>query len=74
MVVVNSGESYIGAEIRAWCESARNRDAKIVFVKYYSGNRQPNDQEFYFVEKENDDAYSYRVRRDLIKSPRMYSN
>lgn len=74
MVVVNSGESYIGTEIRAWCENTRSRDARIVFAKYYSRKRQPNDQEFYFVEKESEEMSGYRVRRDLIKSPRTYSN
>lgn len=74
MVVVNSGESYIGAEIRAWCKTSKDRDAKVVAEKYYSRTWQPSDQKFYFVEKEDEKASGYRVRRDLIKSPRMYSN
>lgn len=74
MVVVNSGESYIGTEIRAWCTNSKEKDATIIEAKYYSKSWQPNDRAFYFVEKESEKASDYRVRRDLIKSPRTYSN
>lgn len=74
MVVVNSGESYIGSEIREWCRASEDRAARIVWVKYYSGSIQPNDKTFYFVEKKGEQVFDYKVRRDLIKSPRMYSN
>lgn len=70
MIVVNSTESYIGSEIRAWCESDDSHDAKVVREKYYSQNFQPNDRVFYFVEKDSNKLSDYRVRRDLFKSPR----
>ena len=74
MVAVNSGESYLGAEIREWCSVCKERDALLIKAKYYSEcSREPNDKAFYFVEKDGDraDISKYRVVRDLVKSPRL---
>lgn len=71
MIVVNSGESYLGAEIREWCSRSKEQDAAMVNVKYYSGFREPNDGAFYFIEKDGENISKYRVVRDLVKSPRL---
>ena len=71
MVVVNSGESYLDAEIRGWCSHSKEQDAAVVNAKYYNGFREPNDGAFYFVEKDGENISKYRVVRDLVKSPRL---
>ena len=71
MIVVNSGESYLGAEIREWCSRCKEQDAVMVNTKYYSGFREPNDGWFYFVQKDGENFSNYSVVGDLVKSPRL---
>lgn len=72
MVEVNSGISYLGSEIRKWCQSDDSHDAKVVAAKYYAGVRDPNDTVYYFVEKIDTKASGYKVVRDTERSPRRF--
>lgn len=72
MVEVNSGISYLGSEIRKWCQSDDGHDAKVVAAKYYAGTREPNDTAYYFLEKAGTKASEYRVVRDIERSPRRF--
>lgn len=72
MVEINSGISYLGAEIRQWCQSSNNHDAKVVAAKYYAGTREPNDAVYYFLKKVGTKASAYRVVRDVKRSPRKF--
>ena len=82
-VEVNSNKSYLGKEIREWCqENPRNIMAQDIMQKYYSEDVEfnPSDKVYYFVnyisstesykECGSLNMYGCSLHRDLKKSPR----
>ena len=83
MIEVNSDKSYLGKEIREWCNNnPEDYIAQEIMNKYYSDEVKfkPSDRIYYFVEyvsasesyKEcgNLNMYGCSLYRDLEKSPR----
>lgn len=83
---MNSNESYLGKDIRAWAEYGEDWWARDVYEKYYSdGNKfTPNDKVFYYIDYVNwaeakmvfgsSIKSGCALRRDLNKSPRKIDN
>lgn len=89
MIKVNSGESYLGREIRKWCYDQDNKnciEAEEVRDKYYSKETKykPNDDVYYFVNYTSPsesyrttgslDNWGAKLHRDTDKSPRNKNN
>lgn len=88
MIEVNSDKSYLGSEIRKWCEeNPEDSYAQNIRQKYYSEEVKftPSDKVYYFVDYMSPqeswrEFRSYNMagchlHRDLEKSPRtVYKN
>lgn len=83
-VTINSGESFLGADIKKWCKiNKKNPIAREILNKYYADDRKfkPSQQAYYFIENiSTGDAYKatgttrsagVKLIRDKEKSPKV---
>lgn len=84
---INSGESFLGEEIKEWCMNSYGTLALMIKSAYYSDNVQfkPSDSVYYFIDLTNIDSetrkpisqpskdWKIQLIRDLEKSPRKYN-